>query len=119
MKKPAEPVPPPASARAKADLSVVFKSTETTVPLAVKPELDGLVKKLKSDEKLRVTLMAYASSTNDQAVTARRVSLSRALAVRAYLIDQGVSNLRISVQAEGDKNPGGEADRVDMVLRGQ
>ena len=33
-------------------------------------------KKLKADESLRVTLLAYASGTNDQAVTARRVSLS-------------------------------------------
>ncbi len=52
----------------------------------------------------------------DQPSTARRVSLSRALSVRAHLIDEGVANLRINVQAEGDKNPGGEPDRVDVMV---
>jgi outer membrane protein OmpA-like peptidoglycan-associated protein len=52
-----------------------------------------------------------------KSITARRVSLSRALAIRAYLIDQGIPSLRINVQAEGDKNPGGESDRVDMFVK--
>ena len=41
----------------------------------------------------------------------------RALSVRAYLIDAGVGNLRINVQAEGDKNPGGDPDRVDVFVQ--
>ena len=64
-----------------------------------------------------MTLIAYASSMGEQASTSRRVSLSRALSVRAALIDQGVSPLRINVLAEGDKNPGGDPDRVDLFLR--
>ena len=98
--------------------SISFKPTETTVPLTVKPKLDDLAAKLKKDESLRATLIAYAAGSGDQASTARRVSLSRALSVRAYLIDQGVGNLRINVQAEGSKNPGGEADRVDVFIQG-
>ncbi len=101
----------------KPSLSIAFKSTETSVPLTVKPELDKVAKQAAGNENMRVTLIAYAASTNDQSTTARRVSLSRALAVRAYLIDQGVGNLRINVQAEGDKNPGGDPDRVDVFVR--
>lgn len=95
---------------------MVFKPTETAMPLTVKESIDKLVADLKANEAQRVNLVAYASAAADQASTARRVSLSRALSVRAYLIDNGINTLRINVQAEGDKNPGGEADRVDVFV---
>ena len=44
------------------------------------------------------------------------LALARALAVRAFLIDQGVDTLRINVQAEGGKDSGTPADRVDLFL---
>lgn len=97
-------------------MRILFNTTETGVPLSMKPQLTELATKLKANDKLRVTLIAYASGTPEQASTARRVSLSRGLAVRAFLIDQGISNLRINVQASGNRNPGGEADRVDVFL---
>ncbi len=96
-------------------MTMVFKATETTLPLSMKESMDKFVAKLKAEESLRVNIVAYASAAADQASTARRVSLSRALSVRAYLIDNGINNLRINVQAEGDKNPaGGAADRVEL-----
>jgi outer membrane protein OmpA-like peptidoglycan-associated protein len=113
---PAATPPAPAAAKGKADLVIVFKATETSLPLSMKEQVDAMISKLKADETLRVNLIAYASAGADQASTVRRVSLSRALSVRAYLIDNGIGNLRINVQAEGDKNPGGEPDRVDMFL---
>jgi len=81
-------------------------------------QLDKVAKQMKDNDGQRVTLIAYATAAGDQASTARRVSLSRALAVRAYLIDQGINNMRINVQAEGDKNPGGDPDRVDVFVQG-
>jgi outer membrane protein OmpA-like peptidoglycan-associated protein len=117
--KPPEPVPPAAKTGDKEPpaLRITFKSTETTVPLSVKESLDKVAKQLIQNDALHVTLIAYASSVDGQASMSRRVSLSRALSVRAYLIDAGVSNMRINVQAEGDKNPGGDPDRVDMVFQ--
>ncbi len=94
-----------------------FKATETTVPLSSHDDLDTLAARLKKDEALRVSIVAYASGSPEQPSTARRVSLSRALAVRAYLIDKGISNLRITVQAEGNKNAGSDADRVDVFIK--
>lgn len=82
----------------------------------MKAELDAVSKKLKADNS-RVNVLGYASGAEDQAQIARRVSLSRALAIRTYLIEQGVDKLSINVQAEGNKNPGGEADRVDIVVQ--
>jgi outer membrane protein OmpA-like peptidoglycan-associated protein len=101
------------------DFSAVFKPTETSVPLEIKPDLDKVAARVKENASLRISLVAYAAVTGDQSITARRVSLSRALAVRAYLIDQGIASLRINVQAEGDKNPGGEPDRVDVFVKSE
>jgi outer membrane protein OmpA-like peptidoglycan-associated protein len=97
-------------------MRIVFKPTETAIPLSVKEELNTLIGTLKTNDD-RVTLIAYASGMGEQASTSRRVSLSRALSVRAALIDQGISPLRINVLAEGDKNPSGEPDRVDVFVR--
>ena len=101
----------------KPTLTIGFKSTETTVPLSVKDNINKLAKQLIQNPNQRVTLVAYAAAVGDQVSTARRISLSRALSVRAYLIDAGVNNLRINVQAEGDKNPGGDPDRVDLIVQ--
>jgi len=119
--KPADAKPADAKASAadakKATLVVNFKTTETSVPLTYKSELDKIISRVKANDKERVSILAYASSVGDQPSTARRVSLSRALSVRAYLIDAGISNMRINVQAEGDKNPGGNPDRVDVFVQ--
>ena len=80
-------------------------------------QLDDVAKQLVHNPNLRVTPVAYASVVGDQVSTARRVSLSRALSIRAYLIDANVSNLRINVEAEGDKNPGGGPERGDLFLQ--
>ena len=64
---------------------------------------------------LRVQVMAYASGSDD-AGKARRLSLSRALAVRSYLIEQGIGSTRIDVRALGDAAEGGPADRVDLMV---
>ncbi|MCH8925159.1 MAG: OmpA family protein [Proteobacteria bacterium] len=58
---------------------------------------------------------SVASRSPGSASAARRLSLSRALAVRAYLIEQGVRSTRMDVRALGDKVPDGPADRVDVL----
>jgi|GEM_PF-2696413 len=108
---------PSPSELGKPSLRIVFKPTETAVPLSIKNEMSSLVERLKDNEDERATLIAYASGVGDQSSTSRRVSLSRALSVRSSLIEQGISPLRINLLAEGDKNPGGEPDRVDIFLR--
>ncbi len=95
-------------------LSIKFISTETTLPLSVEEELKKLAETLKKQDK-RVTLFSYASESADQTTTARRVSLSRVLAVRAFLLEQGVDKLNINVRAEGSRVPDGEPNRVDIV----
>jgi outer membrane protein OmpA-like peptidoglycan-associated protein len=64
----------------------------------------------------RLQLKAYAGGTNDSSSSARRLSLSRALAVRAFLIESGVRSTRIDVRALGRAADSGPPDRVDMIL---
>ncbi len=78
--------------------------------------LGELAAQLTADESLRVQVKAYASGSGGSSSTARRVSLSRALAVRAHLIGEGVRSTRIDVRALGNKSEDGPAERVDVVL---
>jgi outer membrane protein OmpA-like peptidoglycan-associated protein len=79
--------------------------------------LTAVANRMGKDDALQVQLMAYADGDEDSAGKARRLSLSRALAVRSYLIDQGVRSTRIEVRALGNKVPEGPPDRVDVVVQ--
>ncbi len=100
-------------------LSVVFAQTETEVPLASQAELRDLARQLTVDKDKSVTVMAYASAPEEQSSLARRVSLARALAVRAFLIDLGVDNIRITIQPRGNNIPegGGPTERADVLVK--
>ena len=50
-------------------------------------------------------------------MTALAQALSRALAIRAFLISKGVNQLSINVQALGNQVPSGDADRADVFLK--
>ena len=67
----------------------------------------------------RLQLKAYAESSGNDTSKARRLSLSRALAVRSFLIENGLRSTRIDVRALGIARDGGAPDRVDIVLLGQ
>ena len=97
-------------------LRIAFDLDSANLPEAAKADLKALATRLVKEENLRVQLLAYASSTEQGASQARRLSLSRALAVRSYLIEQGVSSTRMDVRALGDKSEETPADRVDLVL---
>jgi len=70
--------------------------------------------KLAENENTRVQLMAYAAGEDLTSSKARRISLSRALSVRSYLIEKGVRSTRIDVRALGDKSEGEPKNRVDV-----
>ena len=76
--------------------------------------LDPLAASLTVDPNLRIQLLAYAGEPNLSASQARRLSLSRALAVRSYLISKGIRSTRIDVRALGSKVPSGTPNRVDL-----
>ncbi|HEY5210215.1 MAG TPA: OmpA family protein [Stellaceae bacterium] len=102
---------------AVAPLHVDFAAGAADLSPPAKSELDAIAKSLATDEDRRVQLVAYASGGSDEANQARRLSLSRALNVRAYLIDHGVRNTRMDVRALGNRPDGGkQVDRVDILF---
>ncbi|MBX6321908.1 MAG: OmpA family protein, partial [Rhodospirillaceae bacterium] len=106
---------PPAATATAGQVRIVFPEGATEVPADAIPELDALAEKLMKDEEARIQLLAYASGGPDAASKARRISLSRALAVRSYLIGKGVRSTRMDVRALGNTVPGDPADRVDII----
>jgi outer membrane protein OmpA-like peptidoglycan-associated protein len=69
-----------------------------------------------SDPAMIVAITAWAPGTADDPSTPRRLSLDRALAVRAVLINAGIASERIRAVAKGMADYGdGIADRADML----
>ena len=63
-------------------------------------------------------VLAYAPGRPDDPSTARRISLSRAMAVRSALVADGVPSARIFVRALGEQYGSGPPDRVDISIQG-
>jgi outer membrane protein OmpA-like peptidoglycan-associated protein len=99
--------------------AVKFKAGATDLGGA-QPALDAIANRLLANENLRVQLISHATGGADDAMEARRVSLARAVTVRAYLIDKGVRSLRIDVRALGNRADNGPvADQVDLLVVSQ
>ena len=125
----APPAPPPAPAPSSQvaalppggglpalPAQVAFAANVTDLPDQAKSTLDKVITAMKADDQIRIQLVAYASGLPDQSSLARRVSLSRALSVRTYLVEQGVKSVRIDVRAMGNRpDLPGPQDRVDIV----
>ena len=106
----------PAAVTGDANASVAFMPNKQDLSDAEKEKLSKLADDIKGDNS-SVRIVAYAGGSPDQASMARRVSLARALSVRAFLIDKGVDQLRFNVQAKGNKNDGGSPDRADIFVQ--
>jgi outer membrane protein OmpA-like peptidoglycan-associated protein len=119
--RPAAPAEPKRAALVKGTLPaphIDFVAGTSDLTPAARSALDAIAKALASDDSKRVQLVAYATGNDDEANQARRLSLSRALNVRGYLIDHGVRNTRMDVRALGNRPAAGNkpADRVDIVF---
>lgn len=137
IKAPMPPAPPPVAAQITAPpvkqqqaslpaagspltpgraMRVTFGADATMLPAEAKGPLDALAVKLKEKEETRLQLLAYAGGGGLSSSKARRLALSRALAVRSYLIEVGVNSTRIDVRALGDKAPDEPMNRVDLNI---
>lgn len=115
-------LPPTAPIQSKDKLSVgsslrvAFASGSAKLDPPAETDLKRVAEALKGDDALRIQLLAYAGSTGNSASQARRLSLSRALAARSSLINQGIKSARIDVRALGDQAAGGPPDRIDIIV---
>jgi outer membrane protein OmpA-like peptidoglycan-associated protein len=119
------PPPPPVSATA----ATTAAPTSTGLRLAfapdqsdLSPESSASIKQLTAaappGDDTTFNVQAYAPGKPDDPSTARRVSLSRAMAVRSALVAAGVPSARIFVRALGEQYGDGPPDRVDIAVSG-
>lgn len=113
---PPRPVPAPGPAGL---VTLAFPGGQGDLPAADLAALDALARQYATGED-RLQIRAYAASTvSDGGSGARRLSLTRALAVRQYLIDKGIRSTRIDVRALGAPTDGSAADRVEVAPVGR
>lgn len=91
-----------------------FESGSSDLTQSMEDRLLALAQQLREDESERLRLEAYAAGYDQDMSGSRRLSLSRALAVRAFLLDQGIRSTRMDVRAIG-RSASGQADRVDIL----
>jgi len=94
---------------------VNFAGSSTRLNEDAKNQLRDLATKIAASGE-RLQLKAFAGGTGGSSSSARRLSLSRALTVRSYLIESGVRSTRIGVRALGRAVDSGPPDRVDLIL---
>jgi outer membrane protein OmpA-like peptidoglycan-associated protein len=119
------PAPPPVSDTAKtaaAPTSSGLRLTFAPGESDLSPESSASIKQLTaatpSSDTTTFNVMAYAPGRPDDPSTARRISLSRAMAVRSALVTDGVPSARIFVRALGEQYGDGPPDRVDISVTG-
>ncbi len=95
-------------------LSVGFDKNKTDVELDMQNKIAGISEQAKKSDSVRI--LAYASGAEADKSAVRRISLSRALQVRAKLIDKGVDPNKITVQAVGNAD-GSNRDSADIILK--
>ena len=97
-------------------IQIEFKESATQLPEVMKDSLRKLVDTAQGKKELWFRLMAYANAEGMSASKARRLSLSRALSVRSFLIESGLRSTRIGVMALGNKSPDTPKNRVDISI---
>ena len=96
-------------------MRIEFAGASTRLTSDAKDRLAALANELGTG-KARLQLKAFAGGSAETSSSARRLSLSRALAVRSFLIEEGLRSTRIDVRALGKAGGTGPAERVDIIL---
>jgi outer membrane protein OmpA-like peptidoglycan-associated protein len=122
---PPPPPPPPVSEKAPtkaapiaAGLRLTFAPGASDLSPASTASIKELTQAAPSGDATTYNVQAYAPGTPDDPSTARRISLSRAMAVRSALVADGIPSARIFVRALGEQYGDGPPDRVDLSVEG-
>ncbi len=97
---------------------MTFGAGEADLSPASAAAIKGVVETAPAGDGTTFNVVAYAAGTPEDPSTARRLSLSRALAVRSALMADGVSSARIYVRALGAAGGDEAPDRVDLAVMG-
>lgn len=92
-----------------------FGPDRTELNTVTEAALRSFARPLRSTEQ-PINVLAYAAGHAEDPSTPRRLSLARALAARAVLINEGIPSTRIYVRALGPATNDGPPDRVDVSV---
>ena len=126
LSRPAPPPPVPVNADAPGAASpipaggvrITFGPDRQDLNPATADAIRAFGDTVKANPTAALDVLAYAAGTADDPSMPRRLSLARALAARAVLINDGLPSTRIYVRALGANAGDGPADRVDVVPAG-
>lgn len=96
-------------------MRVLFEKGSSELDETARAELLALARYLTGGEGNRVELRAHSHAGEGTDSEARWLSLSRALAVRAFLVDKGVPIDRLHLRPLGSEYTDGPPDRVDIL----
>ena len=99
-----------------ADLTLEFAGTSSDLTPETQQKLVNIIPLLQESKARRLAVHAYAAGEDGSKTSARRISLSRALAVRSFLMDNGVEPTRVDVRALGLETDRKPLERVDLVF---
>jgi len=94
--------------------SIAFAPQSVELDQTGRRGLSAVAARVAKDREGRIVIVAYAGSDGAQ-MSARRISLGRAISVRSFLIEHGVESHRMIVRALGKPQQTGAADRVDIL----
>ncbi|MCE9507643.1 MAG: OmpA family protein [Alphaproteobacteria bacterium] len=104
------------AAPAQAEMAVAFDKTSSELSPAAQKDLDAIITKIKDMPDQRIQLVAHATGADGNPSDARRMSLSRGLMVRSYLMEKGISPSRLDVRALGAEGDTPPSDQVELVF---
>ncbi len=95
---------------------VTFGADRQDLNPTTEAAIKTVAKTLRENDQATVNIYAYAAGTPDDISTSRRLSLARALAARAVLVNEGIASTRIYPRSLGAAGGDMGADRVDVVI---
>jgi outer membrane protein OmpA-like peptidoglycan-associated protein len=121
----APPAAPPVAANAESvatptagGLTIAFGSDQSDLNAASDAAIQKLAHTAPNRDTTSFNVLAFAHGDPQDPSTARRLSLSRALAIRSALMAAGVPSTRVYVRALGDQGGKGPPDRADITVMG-
>ena len=98
-------------------ISIPYVSGESRIEDHIRQTIEQrILSKLMEDDKAHLQIRSYASSTDENISNARRISLSRALSIRTYLLSKGIQPQRLDIRAMGSQTNQTPLDRVDLLI---
>jgi len=123
--KPEPPPAPPIAAdagggveRTSDGLRVLFATSRTDLTPSTEAAIKAYLASVPHTESTSFNVTAYAAGSPEDPSTPRRLSLSRALAIRSVMLADGVASARIYLRALGAAHGDGPVDRADLVALG-